>query len=209
MCPAPADVPSPIDFHDLAQARAWEADTVRRKPWRQRFFEKIAEAIHRDGAPPSVLELGSGPGHLAERVLRTCSVVRYVALDFSGAMHALARDRLAGLATRVEFVQGDFRTADWTAPLGSFDVAVSMQSAHEVRHKARIPALFASVRRVVRAGGLFLYCDSYVVADGSRNPDLHLTPDEQPRLLHEAGFAAVTLLHDEGGMALYRATNLG
>ena len=48
-----------------------------------------------------------------------------------------------------------------------------------------------------------------MVAVGSRNPDLQLTPEELALLLCEAGFAAVTLLHDEGGMALYRATNPG
>ena len=208
--PAPAaDVPSPIDFHDPAQARAWEGDTVRKRPSRPRFFERIAEAIRDGGRRLAILELGSGPGHLAEHVLGTCSVGRYVALDFSAAMHALARERLGPAAERVEFVLRDFRDPEWNTGLGLFDVVVSQQSAHEVRHKSRIPAFFRSARAATRAEGMFLYCDSYVMPGGTLDPQLHVAQDDQPRLLQEEGFLAVTLLHDEGGMALYRAINPG
>ena len=44
---------------------------------------------------------------------------------------------------------------------------------------------------------------------GTLDPQLHVAQDDQPRLLQEEGFLAVTLLHDEGGMALYRAINPG
>jgi hypothetical protein len=37
------DVPSPIDFHDPVQARAWVEDTVKRRPYRPRFFAAFAE----------------------------------------------------------------------------------------------------------------------------------------------------------------------
>src|SRR5580692_2227677 len=100
------DVPSPIDFHDLAQAKKWEAQTVKNRPWRPQFFAAFVAALqgHFD-REFSVLELGSGPGHLAEQILRHCAIGRYVALDFSEPMHALARARLAALAGKVKFLQ--------------------------------------------------------------------------------------------------------
>src|SRR5262245_21595360 len=106
------DVPSPIDFHDPVQARAWVEDTVRRRPYRTDFFAAFVEALNRKNTCAiDVLELGSGPGHLAEQVLQRCAVRRYVALDFSAAMHDLARTRLHPFLERVEFMRRDFRDA--------------------------------------------------------------------------------------------------
>ena len=56
------DVPSPIDFHDPVQARAWVQDTIRRRPYRPRFFAAFASALNeRFDKPLDILELGSGP----------------------------------------------------------------------------------------------------------------------------------------------------
>jgi hypothetical protein len=58
------DVPSPVDFRDIAEARAWVEHTVDSRPWRPQFFEAFAKALnHHFRRPLSVLELGSGPGH--------------------------------------------------------------------------------------------------------------------------------------------------
>jgi trans-aconitate methyltransferase len=64
------DVPSPLEFRDMVDARAWAA-TAEQRPGRN--------------------ELGSGPGFLAERLLRRLPDAHYTALDFSPAMHELAR----------------------------------------------------------------------------------------------------------------------
>src|SRR5437764_262326 len=99
------DVPSPIDFHDPAQAKSWEQNTIVRRPWRPEFFQAFASELNsRFSQPFSVLELGSGPGHLAQQILSACQVARYCALDFSDAMHALACERLGPFAAKVEFV---------------------------------------------------------------------------------------------------------
>ena len=64
-----------------------------------------------------MLELGSGPGHLAREILTRCAITDYVALDFSPVMHGLARDHLGALAARVTFTTRDFRHPTWTADL--------------------------------------------------------------------------------------------
>src|SRR5262249_45602588 len=117
----PSDVPSPIDFHNPAEARAWMEDTVRIRPWRPRFFEAFARALNESGLSLSrVIELGSGPGHLAAAILNRCIVGEYIALDFSDAMHALAKEHLAELASQVQFVRRDFREGDWASGVSSF-----------------------------------------------------------------------------------------
>jgi hypothetical protein len=46
-CMPEEDVPSPIDFHELAQAREWEAQTIVKRPWRPQFFAAFATALNR------------------------------------------------------------------------------------------------------------------------------------------------------------------
>jgi hypothetical protein len=59
----PDDVPTAVDFHDPAHARTWTDETPRKRPWRPQFFAAFCSAL-RD-PELRILELGSGPGHLA------------------------------------------------------------------------------------------------------------------------------------------------
>jgi SAM-dependent methyltransferase len=207
MQPKLEDVPSPVDFHDPAQAADWVASVVERRPSRPRFFTGFVVALNAQFQRFfGLLELGSGPGHLAEQILLKCPVARYVALDFSEAMHALARERLKSFSYRTEFIQRDFRGA-WGQDLPLFDAIVTMQAAHEVRHKAHLPAFLAKTRRQIARGGLLLFCDHFSEAGTSKNPNLLATREEQPVLLRDAGYVDVEELHVEGGIALYRAIN--
>jgi SAM-dependent methyltransferase len=200
------DVPSPIDFHDEAQARAWLADTVARRPYRPTYFAAFARALNAIGRPGlRVLEIGSGPGHLARHVLDHCAIGAYTALDFSAAMHALAREHLGPLAGQVIIVQADFREPGWSAGLSGFDAVITMQALHETRHKRHLPGVLRAAAGMLRPGGTFLYCDHYFEPGGGKAQALYLTRDEQPQALAANGFTAVTKLHDEAGMALYGA----
>lgn len=199
-------IPSPIDFADLEQARAWTADTIARRPWRPRFFAAFCAALtaHFDG-PIRIAELGSGPGHLAGAILRGCAVRSYCAVDFSPAMHSLAREHLDDLAPQVRFVLADFRDPHWSEGLQPIDALVTLQAAHELRHASRLPELLTQIREALRPGGLLLFADHYAKPGNAENSGLYLTREEQPEHLALAGFAPVRLLHDEGGAALYAA----
>src|SRR5713226_2083118 len=82
------DVVSPIDFRTMADAREWATTAMEKRPWREEFFQCFVtqlRALRLD--QPSVLELGSGPGFLAQRILDSMPGVQYTMLDFSPAMH--------------------------------------------------------------------------------------------------------------------------
>ncbi len=200
------EIPSPIDFSDMAQARAWVADTIARRPSRPLFFNAFCSmlTLHFDG-PIRIAELGSGPGHLARAILLNCLVQNYTAIDFSPAMHEIAREHLGEMAPRVCFFVADFREPDWQQQIRGVDALVTMQAAHEVRHKSHLPLLLSRAYEVIRPKGLFLYCDHYVEAGAGKNADLHVTREEQPQFLATAGFNPVSLIHEESGMALYAA----
>ena len=178
--------------------------TTRIRPWRPEFFQAFATALNaRSSHPLRILELGSGPGQLASAVLKNCDISQYVALDFSDAMHALAREQLGPLAAKVKFVRRDFRKPEWNTALGKFDAALTLQAAHETRHQDRLPGLLMRTRASLKTGGLLLYCDHY--RGKLKNPLLYLDRQQQPHALRAAGFVHVERLLDKGGMALYRA----
>ncbi|MES1196721.1 MAG: hypothetical protein ABUL58_07240, partial [Steroidobacter sp.] len=78
-----ADVPSPIDLKDMTDARDWAAQAMKRRPYRTTFFNEIRNQLEQLKAQ-TILELGPGPGFLAERILSLRSGIQYTAFDFFG-----------------------------------------------------------------------------------------------------------------------------
>lgn len=199
------DVPIRVDFRDPATARTWIEETRIKRPYRPRFFAAFCAALaSRPGR--RILELGSGPGQLAREILVHCDVDAYVALDFSPAMHAIAAEHLGELARRVSFATRDFREPAWPAGLGAFDAVVTLQAAHEARHKRHLVPLLERARTVLDPGGAVLYADHYLTPE-TRFPALVAARADQPLALERAGFVDVELCHEEGNMALWRGTN--
>lgn len=202
------DVPSPIDLRRMSDARAWADAAMVRRPWREMVFARIIQEIVGCGArAPSVLELGSGPGFLAQRILEATPVASYWATDFSRAMHALARERLGAAAKRMRFCELDFKTRTWCTGLPKVDVVVSVQAVHELRHKRHAPRLFKQVRGLLAPTGIFLVCDHVLGDDGMRNGSLYMTIEEHENALTEGGFGSVRLLLQERSLALCRASD--
>jgi SAM-dependent methyltransferase len=199
------DVPIRVDFRDPTTARTWIEDTRIKRPYRPRFFAAFWGAlVSRSGL--RILELGSGPGQLAREILVHCDVHAYLALDFSPAMHEIAAEHLGELARRVTFVVRDFREPTWPSGLGPFDAVVTLQAAHETRHKRHLVPLLDRARTLIAPGGVLLYADHYLTPQ-TKLPALSPARADQPLALEHAGFVDVQLLHEEGNMALWRGTN--
>src|SRR5262249_7982297 len=64
---ASEDVPSPIDLSSVKDARAWAGTAMQQRPWREQILQRIVAELRTIKATPPlrVLELGSGPGFLA------------------------------------------------------------------------------------------------------------------------------------------------
>src|SRR5215467_7147438 len=98
------EVPSDHDFFDPGYVKQWTDSIVRYRPERQQLFKAFAaEAAGIQKDRLSVLELGCGPGFLAEQLLQNCNVSRYTLVDFSPHMLELSRQRLAGFKGRCFF----------------------------------------------------------------------------------------------------------
>ena len=124
------DVPSPIDLRSMSDASEWERTATEKRPWRAESFEEFADEL-KTLRPPCrrVLELGSGPGFLASELLDAMPDLHMVLLDFSSAMHDVARRRLGPMASRVDCLEKSFKHADWSDGLQPMNYATNaMQS---------------------------------------------------------------------------------
>jgi len=157
------------EFHDEAFAKEW-AERFVPTPERMRLFDTIAAELR--AAMPSggvVVELGIGPGYLATHLLERLPGIRYVGLDFSEPMLALARERLVAYEGRVDYRQADLVTqAWWTMVPQAADGIVSTWALHDLGDPEHTRSVYAASRRVLKTGGVFLNGD-FVKPDGSRH----------------------------------------
>jgi len=204
-----ADVPSPIDLRLMSDALEWERTALQKRPWRIEVFGKFADELRKLQPPISrVLELGSGPGFLASHLLNALPNVHLVLLDFSPAMHELARQRLGPLVNRVEFILGSFKDPDWCGRLAGFDAVVTNQAVHELRHKRYAPELHRQAMAALRRGGSYLAGDHFFGPGGMSDDQLYMTVDEQRAAIESAGFQSVRQVLLTGSLVLHHATRV-
>ncbi len=198
------DVPSHHDFFDQAYVKRWAERAIRERPERGLFFDAfVREALKISRKEISVFEFGSGPGFLAEQLLDHCAIAKYCLFDISPFMHELSRGCLARFSEKTVFVEGDFRKEGWSCGLPrNFDLVVSLQSAHELRHARHIPRLYGKVHRLLVSGGLFLVCDH--VNERRGGPAHFMTVAEHLSTLKTVGFTEVSEILSEADMSLIR-----
>lgn len=100
----------------------------------------------RFGAGARVLEIGSGPGHIAAALAETGADV--TGIDFSGSMIDVAKARYPELS----FHEADAEALPFDDE--SFDAVVSSFVVH---HLARPETVFREVHRVLKPGGRFAF----------------------------------------------------
>ena len=198
------DVPYGNNWDSAAEAAAYGHAADQARPWRSRIRDHIADRVAMLAPGARVLELGSGPGLLAHRVLQRCPHLgTYTLMDFSEPMLALSRERLAAFPA-ASFVLASFKSQDWTPRVGGpFDCVVSMQAVHELRHKRHAPRLYEQVYHLLAVPGLFMVCDHTPFDDSLRSIALYMTEQEQQRALADAGFARVQVELGMNGLMLY------
>jgi SAM-dependent methyltransferase len=200
-----SDVPSPIDLRDPADARAWES-SAQSRPGRTEMFQAFASQLNCLGVSAlRVLELGSGPGFLADFLLRAMPHLELTLLDFSPPMHDLARVRLKDRLSSVHFLSLSFRSPGWVHGLGPFDAIVTNQAVHELRHKRYAPILHAEVAGLLSPGGSYLVCDHFCGEGGMSNNQLYMSVEEQRQALLNAGFKVVDQINKVGSLVMHRA----
>ena len=198
------DVPYGNDWDSAAEVAAWAEAADRERPWRSQIRNHIADRVATLRPGARILELGSGPGFLAHRVLRRCpNLATYTLLDFSEPMLALSRERLAAFPA-ASFVLESFKSDGWTRRVeGRFDCVLSMQAVHELRHKRHAARVYKRAYEVLTAPGLIMICDHTPFDDSAESPALYMTEQEQQEALAEARFANVHIELSIDSLVLY------
>jgi ubiquinone/menaquinone biosynthesis C-methylase UbiE len=170
------DVPYGNDWDSAAEAADYARKSDETRPWRSRIRDHIAERVAALARVARVLELGSGPGLLAHRVLQQCpDLATYTLLDFSEPMLALSRQRLAAFSA-ASFVLASFKSSDWTRCINpGFDCVLSMQAVHELRNKRHARHLYNQIYGVLSTPGFILICDHTPFDDSPTSVALYMT----------------------------------
>jgi SAM-dependent methyltransferase len=185
------EVPSDHDFFDPAYVKRWTESISRYRPERKRLFEVFAaEAARIKNGALSIFELGCGPAFLAEALLKNCEIARYTLVDFSPQMLDLSRTRLAKFKDKTTFVERNFKDTDWTDGISAgFDLVVSLQAVHELRHASRIPKLYAQLHSLLLSGGTILICDHVNSPSRSAHREAHfMSVEEHLATFEKVGF---------------------
>jgi drug/metabolite transporter (DMT)-like permease/SAM-dependent methyltransferase len=202
------DVPYTEDLQSPQGAKTWTDHAERRRPVRAQIRQAIGDRLEPLAPGSRVLELGSGPGFLAEHVLGRCpQVASYTLFDFSEPMLEMSRARVDRFPA-ARFIAGDFRSEDWGRHVaGVYDAILTMQAVHEVRHKRHVPRLYRQIRELLTPGGLFLVCDRTPEDDSPRSMALFMTEHEQVAALKDAGFVDVQLVMAADALVLCACRN--
>ena len=154
------------------------------------YYRLQDETAAATGAGASrLLELGTGTGETALRVLRRHPGAALVGVDVSNDMLAVARERLRGSDLRVARLEDPL-------PPGPFDLVFSALCIHHLDGPGKAD-LFRRVAGVLSPGGRFVIGD-VVVPDDPADAVTPLSPDydlpsrvgEQLAWLADAGFSA-------------------
>lgn len=198
-------------FHDPAYAEDW-ARRFTPTAERLRLFETILQQLQNaDLTAAHIVELGTGPGYLAEFLLMHLPEISYEGIDFSQPMLAQAAARLTHFADRVHLQQADLLQEEWgthlSRPAGA---VVSTWALHDLGGQAQTAHVYRACAQVLPSGGLLLNGD-FVKPEGTHHPfEAGRFPvTRHLELLRDAGFsrAACLLLLEEENEAPTSAQN--
>ncbi|MBM3129631.1 MAG: class I SAM-dependent methyltransferase [Chloroflexi bacterium] len=107
------------------------------------------------GDAGKVLDIGCGNGRLAERLEREGKRARYVGVDASPQLIAIATARKAQLRhIAADFFVGDITQASWTLPFAnaSFDIAIALAVLHHIPSFALRVAVLRDIHALLKPG---------------------------------------------------------
>ena len=150
-----------IAAYDVSQrVKTYDADMELMHPNRSKMVQVAIEVLP---FPKTValqaIDLGIGTGYFTEQFLNHFPNSRVLGIDGAQAMVELAKARLRSLASRVEFVIGDFRNLKQLAPnAGTADVVFSAYALHHLARSDKKNVLRTVVELLV-PGGWFINAD--------------------------------------------------
>lgn len=170
------------EFHDKQFAEDWANRFIPTKE-RVSLFELILRNIEKGlGESLQILELGIGPGYLAEYILRQEKHVIYEGLDFSEPMLGIAAKRLEAFANQKIFTKVDLTSTNWSDKIKSKPQnIVSTWALHDLLSSENIFEVYKMAFEILPKGGKLINGDfikpeksKFVYEAGRIKPSEHL-----------------------------------
>jgi SAM-dependent methyltransferase len=152
------------NWKDPGFAASWDKGHNEGNPARAAHLALLTEALHGIELPEgSVLDLGVGSGLVAELLIPLLGDRKYIGIDGSEAMLALARKRLARFGDQVALEQADLKSLRLDDSAVRTAVAICVQTLHNLPPDGQ-NYLIQSVANRLAARGWFFIIDR-VLAD--------------------------------------------
>jgi len=155
----------------------WDRQQEESLPDREDRFTALIDAVEEgtEQPDPIILDIGSGPGSLAVRLLARLPRATVIAIDADPVSLTLGRAAYQDVPG-LRFADLDLRVPGWYARLGrnqgtrAPDAAVSTTALHWLP-EPELRALYAELAAVLRPGGLLLDGDHFAL-DAKESPTL-------------------------------------
>jgi SAM-dependent methyltransferase len=193
-----------LTFRDLRtpeDVAEWTASLQTRYPERGAVMQHIVAQLKAlPFAELQVVELGPGPGLLAELLLGELPWLTYTGFDSSKLLLAFARTKLAPFGQRARLIQADLNTESWLTQLpDQIQAIISLQALHDLGEEGHINRIYGLAQRLLVPGGLLLNAD-FVVPPGQddlEQPGRRSIP-RHLELLQAQGFERVACTLETG-----------
>jgi SAM-dependent methyltransferase len=151
------------------------------------MFTELKTVVGENGR---LVELGIGPGYLAEFLLAKLPGIHYVGVDFSLPMLALAQARLSSYQERIQLMQANLITDKWWYTIPQpINAIITTWALHDLGSPQHTAHVYRSCHNILPPGSLLLDGD-FIKPDGA-------TQEYEPgrfeigqhlQLLHQANF---------------------
>jgi trans-aconitate methyltransferase len=150
----------------------WTAGLQSRYPERGELMPYIVAQLKALPFPAlQVVELGPGPGLLAELLLHKLPRLTYIGFDTSELLLAFARTKLAPFGQRASLIQADLNTDSWLNQRpGEIHAVISLQALPDLGGESHLERIYGLAHRLLAPGGLLLNAD-FVVLPGQDDPE--------------------------------------
>ncbi|MEI7498614.1 MAG: class I SAM-dependent methyltransferase [Candidatus Falkowbacteria bacterium] len=138
--------------------------------YHEKFQDSVKETLttfaneHPELKELKVLEVGTGTGLTSIRALEADPRIKLVTVDADGNLMAKAKEVLADMAERIEFINKDILSALQAMESESIDVMASALTIHNFSTEYR-EQMMQELTRVLKSGGLFVNADKYAHED--------------------------------------------
>jgi SAM-dependent methyltransferase len=148
------------EFNDEDFVEGWAKRFVPTPERLELFNVILAELKTQIPSNSYVVELGIGPGYLADFLLNSLKNIHYYGIDFSSPMLDIARKRLRPYSNRVTYIKADLVNDDWSRHiLMPINAIVSTWALHDLGSPQYTEIVYEKCAQILQSRGMLLNGD--------------------------------------------------